>query len=213
MTTPWPGWRSSTAGLRRNTLEEILSSPHLSLWIQSKFKTHPVKLNFLGIWLLLWPRRTLEKHLRGCTASHTLHILMDFERDGTVPFADSVELNEWRRLKTTPLCTSKSGSRQWKVKKEHDMKVCSTLWVCGRWKMSMMWQYIQPSGFEQQRNRQRSCSSRFCFFPIMPKTISGGSLRAAISSSAVNFIGVRLVPPLTFSTFKRHSQQTKYFLN
>ena len=129
MTTPWPGWRSSTAGLRRNTLEEILSSSHLSLWIQSKFKTHPVKLNFLGIWLLLWPRRTLEKHLRGCTASHTLHILMDFERDGTVPFADSVELNEWRRLKTTPLCTSKSGSRQWKVKK------------------NMIWKYVQPSGF------------------------------------------------------------------
>ena len=32
-----------------------------------------------------------------------------------------------------------------------------------------------------------------------------------MSSSAVNFIGVRLVPPLTFSTFKRHSQQTNTF--
>ena len=133
-----------------------------------------------------------------------------FEIDGTVPFADSVELNEWRRLKTTPLCTSKSGSRQWKVEKNMIWK-CSTLWVFARWKMNMMWKYIQPSGFEQQRNRQRSCSSRFCFFPIMPKTISCGSLRAAISSSAVNFIGVRLVPPLTFSTFKRHSWQTNTF--
>ena len=44
-------------------------------------------------------RETFER----CTASHTLHILMAFEIyffvsafeiDGTVPFADSVELNE-----------------------------------------------------------------------------------------------------------------------
>ena len=167
--------------------------PLTSLWIQSKFTIHSFKLNFLGIWLQLWPRRTLEKHLRG--ALHHIHFmsLMAFEVDGTVPFADSVELNEWRRSKTTPLCTSKSGSRQWKVKK------------------NMIWKYVQPSGFDQQRNRQRSCFFRFCFFPIMPKTISCGSLRAAISSSAVNFIGVRLVPPLTFSTFKRHSQQTNTF--
>ena len=126
MTTPWPGWRSSTAGLRRNTLEEILSS-HLSLWIQSKFTIHPVKLNLLSIRNLTATvtEENLRETFERCTASHTLHILVAFEVDGTVPFADSVELNEWRRLKTTPLCTSKSGSRQWKVKK------------------NMIWKYVQ----------------------------------------------------------------------
>ena len=35
-------------------------------------------------------RETFER----CTASRTSHILVAFEIDGTVPFPDSVELNE-----------------------------------------------------------------------------------------------------------------------
>ena len=82
--------------MRRNTLEEILSSSHLSLEIQSKFTIHSVKLNFLSIRNLTATvtEENLRETFERCTTSHTSHILMAFEVDGTVPFADSVELNE-----------------------------------------------------------------------------------------------------------------------
>ena len=152
-------------------------------------------------------RETFER----CTASHTFHVLDGFWSRWNCSIRRFGRVERVKKIKDYAFVHFEERIQAVEGEKEHDMKVCSTLWVCGRWKMSMMWQYIQPSGFEQQRNRQRSCFFRFCFFPIMPKTISCGSLRAAIYSSAVNFIGVRLVPPLTFSTFKRHSQQTNTF--
>ena len=118
------------------------------LWIQSKFKTHPDKLKLLSI--------------RNLTATVTEENLREtFERLHCITYFTYLN-GFWDRWN----CSIRRFGRVERVKKikdyafvhfeeriqavegekEHDMKVNSTLWVCGRWKWIWCESIFNPLG-------------------------------------------------------------------